>query len=280
MPEALLETNGLTKVYPIRTTLVERLNGHRPTVVAANGVNLSIERGEVVALVGQSGSGKSTLGRLIARLEEPTSGQIILDGQVISNLRGNALRQLRRRIQIIFQNPYEALDPRYTVLRSVTEPLQLFGLASRSERKEKAISALNDVGLKPPERYLEAYPHELSGGQRQRVAIARALIVGPELVVADEAVSMLDASVRSGVMNLLLDLQEKRGLSYLFITHDLAAARYMSERVAVMHEGSIVEEGPTEEVIWDPKHEYTRRLISAASVADPRAPNPKGKPDG
>ncbi|NED96499.1 ABC transporter ATP-binding protein [Phytoactinopolyspora alkaliphila] len=229
-------------------------------------VDLVVKEGEVVALVGQSGSGKSTLGRLLVRLEDPSSGQVLSEGRNVTAITGAELRKYRRRAQIIFQNPYESLDPRYTVAMSVGEPLALFGIGTRRERAERIRQALSDVGLTPVDRYLGSHPHELSGGQRQRVSIARALVVEPALIVADEPVSMLDASVRSGVMNLLLDIQQANGISCVFITHDLAAARHMSQRVAVMHAGRIVEQGPTDDLIANPQHEYTQKLIDAALV--------------
>lgn len=266
---AIIETVHLSKEYPIRVTIGERIRGHRPILKAVDEVSISIEQGETLALVGMSGSGKSTLGRLIVRLEEPTDGRIILEGQDITQWSGRRLRGTKRRVQIIFQNPYESLDPRYRVAKCVCEPLDLFRIGDKSERRDRTGQALADVGLEPVSRYLASYPHELSGGQRQRVAVARALVLEPTLIVADEPVSMLDASIQSGVMNMLRDLQAERGLSYLFITHDLAAARYMSQRVAVMHQGRVVETGRIDALVASCESAYTRQLIDAASATDP-----------
>ena len=267
--DAVIVARGLSKTYTLHSGLIADVLGRSEAVAAVSDVDLAVGRGEVVALVGQSGSGKSTLGRLLVRLEDPTGGTIQFNGADVTTIRGKRLRAYRRDAQIIFQNPYESLDPRYTIGMTVGEPLALFGIGNRRERAERVQAVLADVGLQPVERYVHAHPHELSGGQRQRVSIARALVAEPSLIVADEPVSMLDASVRSGIMNLLLDLQDANGISCVFITHDIAAARYMSQRVAVMHAGRIVEQGSTDDLIENPQHSYTQKLIDAASVNEP-----------
>jgi peptide/nickel transport system ATP-binding protein len=262
---ALLQTAAVSKDFRPRRGIFASLGGAAPEVVrAVTDVDLVLREGEVLSLVGESGSGKSTLGRLIARLEAPTSGRIAFDGADVTDLKGGPLKAYRRSAQIIFQNPYESLDPRHIVRAAVREPLDLHGIGSRADRTQQVGDALEAVGLRPHRAYADRYPHELSGGQRQRVAIARAVVLRPRLLVADEPVSMLDASIRSGVMNLLLDLRQDLGLSCLFITHDLAAARYMSEATAVMYRGEIVEQGPIDSVIAHPAHPYTRALIEAA----------------
>jgi oligopeptide/dipeptide ABC transporter ATP-binding protein len=243
--------------------LFAQLSGARPRVVRAlDGVDLAIDEGETLALVGESGSGKTTLGRTVNLLVRPTSGRIEFEGHDVTALEGAKLRAHRRAVQMIFQNPYDALDPRLTVGVAIAEPLRLHGIGDRHERRAAADEMLSAVDLHPA-TFRDRYPADLSGGQLQRIAIARALVLSPRLIVADEPVSMLDVSVRAGVMNLMLDLQQSLGLSCLFITHDLAVARIMASRVAVMYLGRIVEEGPTDRVIAEPAHPYTRMLIDA-----------------
>ena len=241
---------------------------------AVDDLSLVIRRGESLALVGESGSGKTTTGKLLVRLLDPTTGhmRMQLDGGAVdlANLRGGALKRFRRHVQMIFQDPYESLNPRRTIYDTVAEPLVVQGIGDVLERQERAAELLHLVGLTPPSSYLFRYPHELSGGQRQRVAIARALVVEPAFVVADEPTSMLDVSVRAGIMQLMGHLSERLGLTYLYITHDLAVARYMSARLAVMYLGKLVELGPTEEVLQRPRHPYTRALLAAVPVPDPR----------
>jgi len=260
----LLELKDLRKEYQLRVGLFGQLVGRAsPKVRAVDGINLKIRPGEVLALVGESGSGKTTLGKLTCLLERPTAGSIVLDGRDVTNIRGRELKRFRREVQMIFQNPYESLDRRYTIGATVMEPLALHRIGTLAERKERAIEALAQVELRPAERYFDRYPQDLSGGQRQRVAIARALVLEPRLIVADEPVSMLDVSIRSGIMKLMEDLRVSRGISYLYVTHDLAVARYVSDRMAVMYLGKVVEEGPTEELVRAAAHPYTRLLLAA-----------------
>ncbi len=235
------------------------------------GVNLSVASGEIVALVGESGSGKSTLARTIMRLYTPTEGFLRFDGQDVSRVKGRPLKEYRSRVQMLFQDPFASLNPTHSVRtilrRSLPKELRS---APRKRQEEVFREALNQVGLTPPENFLDQFPHELSGGQRQRVALARSLPGRPKLVLADEPVSMLDVSLRLGVLNLMLDLNERFGLSYLYITHDLASARYVASRVAVMYAGEIVEEGPARTIIEQAKHPYTQLLVQAAPDPDRR----------
>jgi oligopeptide/dipeptide ABC transporter ATP-binding protein len=238
-------------------------------VRAVDGVSFDIKKGEIFGLVGESGSGKTTTGRLILRLTEPTSGTIRFKNQDITDLPESKLKPLRRAMQIIFQDPYESLNPRMTISDILSEPLTVQGIGSPTEIEEKVTSILKDVELVPPQEFLFRYPHELSGGQRQRVAVARAFILSPEFVVADEPVSMLDVSIRGEILNLMVSLVEKYGASFLYITHDLAVARHMCDRIAVMYLGNIMEKGDTEKFVYEPLHPYTRALISAVPEPDP-----------
>jgi peptide/nickel transport system ATP-binding protein len=256
--------------YPLAQSFSDSIRGvPRRVVRAVDGVDLSIGRGEVVALVGESGSGKTTLARALVRLAPIASGRVLLDGRDVTRLSGGGLREYRRRVQIVFQDPYESLDPRQTVLDVVGEPLDVHGLASGEKRRARVERALDDAGLTPASRFLGRYPHELSGGQRQRVAIAAAMVLEPEIVVADEPVSMLDVSLRVGILRVLLELRRTRNVGSLFITHDLSLAWLIADRIAVMYLGRIVEEGPAEEVIHNPQHPYTRALLSVAPSPDP-----------
>jgi oligopeptide/dipeptide ABC transporter ATP-binding protein len=260
----LLETRTLSKHFELQGGLLSRLFGQAaPVVRAVDAVDLSIAAHEVVAVVGESGSGKTTIGKLVCRLERPTSGTINFDGESLEGMTPRRVSSFRRQVQMIFQNPYESLDPRATVGATVSEPLVIHKLGSAAERREQARQALEQVELRPAHDFLERFPQDLSGGQRQRVSIARTLVLKPRLIVADEPVSMLDVSIRSGVMNLMQRLRDELGIAYLYITHDLAVARVMSTRMAVMYLGRIVEEGPTEGVIAGAGHPYTRLLLAA-----------------
>ena len=254
----IAEVRGLVKDFPLPRT---RGTWRREHLRAVDDVSFSIARGETLALVGESGSGKSTTARLLLRLADPTAGQVFLDGQDVTTVRGAAWRALRRRAQLVYQNPYASLDPRFSVREVITEPLRAFGVGTREEQAARAAELVDRVRL--PAAMLERRPVELSGGQRQRVAIARALALSPDLVVCDEPVSALDVSVQAQVLELLRELQERDGLAYLFISHDLAVVRRVAHRVGVMRGGQLLELRPTAEIFDDPRHEYTRTLLGA-----------------
>jgi oligopeptide transport system ATP-binding protein len=264
---ALLEVKDLTKHFPVKSgILVEHTVGH---VKAVDGVSFDIREGETLGLVGESGSGKSTTGYCILQLLKPTSGSVQFMGRELTELGREDVRKMRREMQIVFQDPYSSLDPRMTVGDIVAEPLQVHSVGSRRSRRATVRQLLDVVGFNP--NYTNRYPHEFSGGQRQRIGIARALALNPKLIVCDEPVSALDVSIQAQILNLLKDLQRDFGLTYLFIAHDLAVVRTMSDRIAVMNRGKLVEIGPAEEVYTAPKDEYTRALLAAVPVPDPRA---------
>jgi oligopeptide/dipeptide ABC transporter ATP-binding protein len=266
----LLQVENLVARYPLpRSVLGSLARRPREFVRAVEGVSFEVRRGEMLALVGESGCGKTTTAQSILRLVQKESGSIRFDGQDIGTLSHAALRRLRRRMQIIYQDPYESLDPRFRVRATVEEPLIVHGIGSREERRREVENALTIAGLTPPQLFLGRYPHELSGGQRQRVAIAASLVLHPDLLVADEPVSMLDVSVRAGVLAILDDLRS-RGLGVLMITHDLSTAAHYADRIAVMYLGRIVEEGSAREVVRNPQHPYTRALLSVVPNPDPR----------
>jgi len=265
--EVVIKVRSLKKYFDVRRGFFSTGNLY---VKALDGVDFEIRKGEILGLVGESGCGKTTTGRLLTRLEDPTEGNVFFLGRDIAPLKGDDLKTFRRNIQMVFQDPYESLNPRTTVLQTVLEPLVNHNIGrTLEERISLVIKALEDAGLAPAKEYLERFPHELSGGQRQRVSIARALVMSPRVIVADEPVSMLDVSIRAGVLNLMLDLREKYHIPYLFITHDIAVARYVSDTLAVMYLGKIVEIAGTDKVIFTPKHPYTQALLSAVPVPDP-----------
>jgi len=265
MNAPLLQVNDLKKHFPVRGHLLKR-NASR--VYAVDGVSFEIARGETLSLVGESGCGKSTVGRAILRLFDITAGQVVLDGQRIDDLSPDRLKQMRRRVQVVFQDPFSSLNPRLRVRAILAEPIRNFGLAKSSAELESKVTALMDT-VRLPRDALDRRPHEFSGGQRQRICIARALAAEPDLIVCDEAVSALDVSVKAQIVNLLQDLQREFGLALLFISHDLAIVEHMTHRVAVMYLGKIVEIAPREQIFASPKHPYTKALLSAVPVPDP-----------
>jgi oligopeptide/dipeptide ABC transporter ATP-binding protein len=263
---ALLEAEGLVKHFPAKYSLLGRPTSY---VKAVDGVSFSIDRGETLAIVGESGCGKSTVSRLVLRLIEPDAGAIRFEGRDLLAMDANELRAFRRDAQIIFQDPYASLNPRMTVGQILTEPLALHDLVRPEQRRGRVEELLRLVGLEP--RFSRRYPHEFSGGQRQRIAIARALAVEPKLVICDEPVSALDVSIRSQILNLLRDLQERLGLAYIFVSHDLAVVKHIADRVAVMNLGRIVETADSEALFASPRHPYSRALLSAIPVPKPQA---------
>jgi oligopeptide/dipeptide ABC transporter ATP-binding protein len=276
MPD-LLQLKGLEVHFPMQGAILSRLRGRRPEVIrAVDGIDLAIGAREIVALVGESGSGKSTTGRAIVKLQQPTAGKIVMDGQDMTAVRSSrSLRSFRRRAQMIFQDPYQALNPRQTVFDAVAEAVHSLGLArGRAAVEARVGEAMEAAGLRPARDFFQRFPHELSGGQRQRVVIAGALVVQPELIVADEPVSMLDVSIRAQILEILLNLRATRGVAFLFITHDLAVAWLIADRIAVMYLGKIVELGDAQEIIRRPRHPYTLALLEAAPRIhrDPEAP--------
>jgi peptide/nickel transport system ATP-binding protein len=258
----LLEVRGLQKWFPVSKGFLQRQTGF---VKAVDGVTIDVQPGETLGIVGESGSGKTTLGRCITRLYQPTGGQVIMrvDGETldVTALQGKELSKFRRRAQMIFQDPYSSLNPRMTVLQTVGEPLLVNNLARGKELEQRVTETILQVGLRV--EHLQRYPHSFSGGQRQRIGIARAIVVNPRLVVADEPVSALDVSIQAQILNLLLDLQQKFGLTYLFISHAMSVVRYVSDRIAVMYAGKLVELGPKQELLSHPKHPYTEALLAA-----------------
>jgi len=264
MSENIVEVNNLKVYFEMSDGLFSNIfSKDKKVTKAVDGVDLSIKKGEIVSLVGESGSGKTTTGRAILQLVEKTEGEILFDGKPIEVNDKNYMKKFRQRAQMIFQDPYQALNPRDMIIDIVAEPLEVNGLISyEKEKKEKVIEALEWAGLKPAEDYLYRYPHELSGGQRQRVAIAGAIILNPDFIVADEPVSMLDASIRAGILKLMVKSRDEKGISYLFITHDLSLAWLISDRIAIMYLGRIVEMGSSELIVGSCLHPYSKALIS------------------
>jgi peptide/nickel transport system ATP-binding protein len=278
MSQPLVKVDQLTKLFPVSRGMFRKPIDF---IHAVDGISFEIAPGESLGLVGESGCGKSTTGRMLVRLADATSGQILLgdaDGSDdlvdVAHIDDSDMGKFRRRVQMIFQDPYESMNPRRTVFETIAEPLSVQNIGTLQEREERVSAMLKLVGLSPPETFLFRYPHELSGGQRQRVAIARALVLDPSFVVADEPTSMLDVSIRISIMDLMLKLADEFNVSYLYITHDLAVARYMCDRIAVMYLGKIVEIGDTEEILGNPLHPYTRALLSAVPVPDPSFKKP------
>jgi oligopeptide transport system ATP-binding protein len=262
----VVEVDRLKIHFPIRSGMFKGVKG---TVKAVDDVTFEVRRGETLGLVGESGCGKSTIGRAMIRLREPTAGNVYFEGADLGSLKTDDLRKMRRKMQIIFQDPYGSLDPRMTVNSIISEPLDTHNLASGDAKRDRIAELLTLVGLDP--QYVQRYPHEFSGGQRQRIGVARALAVEPEFIVCDEPISALDVSIQAQVLNLLSDLRQRLGLTYLFVAHDLSVVKHISDRVAVMYLGKIVEIGPPEQLYAAPGHPYTRALLSAVPIPDPVA---------
>jgi peptide/nickel transport system ATP-binding protein len=275
MPEAealtgvpILQVEDLAVHFPVRG--LRSLGGPGRVVRAVDGVSFDVMQGEVLALVGESGCGKTTIARSVTRLERPTRGRILYRGADLARVRGQELRRMRQKLQLVFQDPYESLDPRQTILEIVAEPLIIHGIAHGEEERRRIVyDALAAAGLHPPDQIARRYPHHLSGGQRQRVAIAASLVLQPDFIVADEPVSMLDVSVRAEILKLMLELRRSRGITYLFVTHDLSLAWVIADRIAVVYLGRVVEIGPADEVIQRPRHPYTKALVSVIPVPEP-----------
>jgi oligopeptide transport system ATP-binding protein len=263
--EFLLETKGLKVHFPVRGGLMSRRQG---SVRAVDDVTINVVKGETLGVVGESGCGKTTLGRSVLRLVEPTAGELLFEGRDMLGLDGGQMRAMRKKMQIIFQDPYSSLNPRMTAGRIIAEPLQIHSICSGSELWDRVSDLMAQVGLRPEQ--MKRYPHEFSGGQRQRIGVARAIALNPSFIVGDEPVSALDVSVQAQVLNLLMDLKAKYGMAYFFISHDLSVIRHISDRVAVMYLGKIVEEAKTEELFDNPLHPYTKALLAALPIPDPQ----------
>lgn len=276
----LVAAIDLVKDFALRGSLFDAFSSHRAAVHAVDRVSLTLAEGEVLGLAGESGSGKSTTGRLLLRLLEPTSGRVEYRGRDITGLGTRELAAFRSRAQIVFQDPNSSLSPRMSVGQAITHPLQIHGIGTAAEQKARVLDLMEKVGLSPAQFLYRKYPHQLSGGQSQRVVIARALITRPDFLVADEPLAMADVSVRALILQLMRQLKEDMGLTYLFITHDLATAKYLCDRIAVMYLGRIVEVAPREELFSRPHHPYTKALLAAVPVPDPRARRDKNLPRG
>jgi peptide/nickel transport system ATP-binding protein len=271
----MIEVKHLKKWYPVHAGFIASMTRRDHKFVrAVDDVSFVIDSGEMLGLAGESGSGKTTTGELMVRLQDATDGEILFNNENIASLDGTALKRFRRMAQVMFQDPYQTLNPRFTVLHTILEPLRIHQIGTRAERLERVVDALHKAELRPAETFLHRFPHQLSGGQRQRVAIARAIVLQPQFIVADEPVSMLDVSIRAGILNLLRSLKEQMGLTMLYITHDLSTLRYICNRTAIMYLGRIAEIGPTNEVVDQARHPYTQALIAAVPRIDPDVQRP------
>ena len=279
--DVLVAVRNLKTYYGLRGSFRQRIFGRESgSVRAVDDVTLDIRRGEVLGLVGESGSGKTTLGRTLLGLVPATEGSVRFEGEEITGMSERELRRLRRRMQIVFQDPHASLNPAMTIEQSVGHPLEIHGVAKGAQRRQRVAEALETVGLSPAEQFIDKYPSDLSGGQKQRAVIARAIILNPVLLVADEPVSMLDMSVRAKILQLMLHLKHEFGFTYLYITHDLATAKFFCDRIAILYLGRIVEIGPSEAIYEDPKHPYTKALLKAIPEPDPRRSVPRDLPRG
>ncbi len=290
--EYIVKVENLRKYFEVERDIIQKLSSKTKKFVrAVDGVTFNIKKGEVFGLVGESGSGKTTTGRLIINIIQPTEGKVLFDNTDLTRLSKREMKQFRRRMQVIFQDPYASLNPRMKIGKALTQPLEIHRIGAPEDRKKRAIELLEHVGLTPPEIIFSKYPHQLSGGQRQRIVIARALILQPEFILADEPIAMADVSMRVLLLELMMKLKEEFNLTYLFITHDLATAKYVCNRIAIMYLGKIVEIGNLKDVFKNPLHPYTKALLDAIPIPDPELrrkvdipkgeiPNPINPPSG
>ncbi|WP_191965499.1 MULTISPECIES: ABC transporter ATP-binding protein [Haloferax] len=272
MAKTLVKAEGLSKHFPVETGLLERFRGNQQYVHAVDGIDIEIKKGEIFGLAGESGCGKTTTGHCLMRLSDPTAGEIYFGDQQrnIAQLEGTDLKKYRRDVQMVFQDPYESINDRFTVRKWVREPLTIHDIGTREEKENRVWEALDQCGLKPVENFIDKYPHELSGGQRQRVSLARAMVLRPKFIVADEPTSMLDVSVRAGVLRVFKELAEEHDVSILYISHDLSLLRYICDRIGIMYQGEMMEVGEANAVLQNPKHPYTQTLLKAVPRVDSR----------